>query len=229
MIKIKALFAIAVVCLFFGVTFNPVTANENSIEEIELGLIDEGGRISKQLIQLSIDKVKDIENLLVELTEEMQTATDYSQLLNVINSYKIKWGRFPILNLILELIQRFLRFTHNLGQLRPLRRDAFVMSWGFGSKLNPFKDNKFKLLVPIKLWYYTGRGNLLINSRTLIVDPHPFSIKSLTGRQVGCMRNFVGLYLYRHSTLTDKTYTFMLGRAGSVRGFDLSLFNVWKQ
>lgn len=229
MLKIRSLSAIAVIILFISLSFSPATAKISLKEKIEFGLMKEDGSISKQIIELSIEKIKDVEEKLAQLTEEMQSATDYKQLLNIVNSYKIEWGRFPLLSLLIELIQRFLKITFNIGQFRPVRRDAFIMSWGFGSKINPFKNNKFKLLVPIKLWYYTGRGNLFLNSRTLIVDPLPFSIKSLTGRQIGCMRNFVGLYLYRHNTLTDKTYTFMLGRAGTIRGFDLSPFNVWRQ
>ena len=229
MSKIKPMLAITVILLFLGVSMSPATANNNLKEELQFGVIGEDGKISIQAIKLTADKILEVEGLLAQLTDKMQSAADYGQLLDIVNNYKIEWGRFPILTLILGLIAKFLEMTHNLGQLRPLRRDAFVMSWGFGSKLNVLKENKFKLLVPIKLWFYTGRGPLYINSRTLVVDPYPFSIKSLTGRQAGYMRNFVGIYIYRHNTLTDKTYTFMLGRAGSVRGFDLSPFNVWKQ
>jgi hypothetical protein len=229
MSKTKPLLAIGIILLFIGLSCSPIMGKSGLKEEFELGVIGENGRISAQTIKLTADKIREFEGILAQLTEEMEEAEDYDQLLNIVEKSKIEWGRFPIINLILELIGKFLRSTHTLGQLRPLRRDAFVMSWGFGSKLNPFKENKLKILVPMKLWYYTGRGPLYINSRTLVVDPYPFSIKSLTGRQAGFMRNFVGLYIYRHNTLTDKTYTFMLGRAGTIRGFDLSPFNVWKQ
>jgi len=229
MSKTKPILACAVILLFLGLSFSPITAKVSPKENFEFGVIGEDGKISAQTIAITADKLREVEGILAQLTEDMEEAEDYDQLLNMVENSKIEWGRFPILNLILELIGKFLRMTHTLGQLRPLRRDAFVMSWGFGSKLNPFKENKLKLLVPMKLWYYTGRGPLYINSRTLVVDPYPFSIKSLTGRQTGFMRNFVGIYIYRHNTLTDKTYTFMLGRAGSIRGFDLSPFNVWRQ
>ena len=229
MLKRKPLLAVAVILLFLGLSCSPITAKVSLKEDFEFGLIGEDGKISFETIKLSAERIREVEGLLVQLMEKMQSADNYDQLINIVNSYKMEWCRFPFLTLLLALIQRFLKITHNLNQLRPLRRDAFIMGWGFGQKFNPFKENKIKLLVPIKLWYYTGRGPLYINSRTLIVDPYPFSIKSLTGRQVGYMRNFVGIYIYRHNTLTDKTYSFMLGRAGSVRGFDLSPFNVWRQ
>ena len=229
MLKRKPLLAVAVIILFLGLSLSPVTAKVSIKEDFEFGLIGENGKISFKTIKLTVDKLREIEGLLTQLMEKMQSAENFGQLMSIVNSYKMEWGRFPFLNFLLILIENFLKATHNLNQLRPLRRDAFVMGWGFGQKLNPFKENKFKILVPIKMWYYTGRGPLYINSRTLIVDPYPFSIKSLTGRQAGYMRNFVGMYIYRHNTLTDKTYSFMIGRAGSIRGFDLSPFNVWRQ
>ena len=229
MLKTKPLLAVAVIFLFIGLSCSPVAAKVSLKEKIEFGIIGEDGKISIQTIKLSADRLRNICDLLGQLMEKMQSATDYDQMIDIVNSLKIEWGRFPLLTLLLQLIVKILKVTHNLNRLRPLRKDAFIMGWGFGHKFNPFKKNKFRLLLPLTIWYYKGRGNLFINSRTLIVDPYPFGIKSLTGRQVGCMRNFAGIYIYRHSTITDKTYTFMLGRAGSVRGFDLSPFNVWNQ
>lgn len=229
MSKMKPLLAVGIILLFVGLSFSPATAKVSLKEKLELGIVGEDGKISMQTFKLSIDELKEIDGLLAQLMEKMQSATDYGQLLDAVKSFEFEWGRFPVLTLLLGLIEKILKLNHNLNQLRPLRKNAFIMSWGFGPKFNPFKQNKVTLFLPIMTWYYTGRGNLLINSRTLIVDPYPFSIKSLTGRQFGCMRNFAGIYIYRHSTLTDKTYTLMLGRAGGVRGFDLSPFNVWNQ
>ncbi len=229
MSKIKPLLAVGIILLFVGLSFSPATAKVSLKDKLELGVVGEDGKISMQNFKLSMDELKEIDGLLAQLMEKMQSANNYGQLLDTIRSFKFDWGRFPFLTLLLGLIEKVLKLNHNLNQLRPLRKNAFIMSWGFGPKFNPFKQNKITLFLPITTWYYKGRGNLLINSRTLIVDPYPFSIKSLTGRQFGCMRNFAGIYIYRHSTLTDKTYTFMLGRAAVVRGFDFSPFNVWNQ
>jgi len=230
MSKMKPLLAIGIILLFVGLSFSPATAKVIDVKEkLELGMIGEDGKISMQTFKLSADELKETDRLLAQLMEKMQSATDYDQLIDTVKSFRTEWGRFPFLMFLLGLIEKILNMNHNLNQLRPLRKNALIMSWGFGPRFNPFKQNKVTLFLPIMTWYYTGRGNLLINSRTIIVDPYPFSIKSLTGREFGCMRNFGGLYIYRHSTLTDKTYTFMLGRAAAVRGFDLSLFNVWNQ
>jgi len=224
----KPLLAIGVILLFVGVSCSPAIATVNIKEKLEFGILGKDGKMSVQTAKLSVNELKQIDGLLAQLMNEMQSATDRDQLIDIVNSFKNDWGRFPFLTFLLELIVKILTLNHNLGQLRPVRRDAFIMSWGLGHKFNPLKTNKFKLFLPITMWYYKGRGRLL-NSRTLIVDPYPFSIKSLTGRQCGCIRNFAGIYLYRHSTLTDNSYTLILGRAASIRGFDLSPFNVWNQ
>ena len=229
MSKMKPLLAIGIILLFVGLSFSPATAKVNIKEKLELGMVGENGKISMQTFELSADELKETDRLLEQLLEKMRLSTNYDQLIDTVNSFRTEWGRFPFLTLLLGLIEKVLKLNHNLNQLRPLRKKAFILSLGFGPKFNPLKENKITLFLPITTWYYKGRGNLLINSRTLIVDPYPFSIKSLTGRQFGCMRNFAGLYIYRHSTLTDKTYTFMLGRAAAVRGFDLSILNVWNQ
>ena len=229
MLKMKPLIAVGIILLFAGLAFSPATAKVNVKEKLELGMIGEDGKIMKQIFELSTKELKEMDGLLAQLTDEMQLATSYSQLKDIINSYKLEWGRFPFLKLLLGIIEKFLDVVHNLDQLRPLRREAFILSWGYGSKFNPFKENKIKIFLPIMSWFYIGRGDLFINSRTVIIDPYPFSIRSLTGRQFGLMTNFAGIYIYRHSTLTDKTYTFILGHVGSVRGFDLSPINVWNQ
>ena len=229
MLRMKQLIAISVVILFIGLSFSTTTAKINVKDKLEFGIIGEDGKVLIQKFKQSTDELKEMDKVLAQLMDDMYSATSYKQLINTVQSYKTEWGRFPFIKLLLGLIIRILDITHNFNQLRPVRHDAFIISWGFGPKFNPFKKNDLKLFIPIMTWYYTGRGNLILNSRTLIIDPYPFSIKSLTGRQFGCMTNFAGIYLYRHSTLTDNTYTFILGRVGSVRGFDLSPINVWNQ
>ncbi|MBU0496722.1 MAG: hypothetical protein KKG04_02045, partial [Candidatus Thermoplasmatota archaeon] len=130
---------------------------------------------------------------------------------------------------LLQLLVEGIGFRNRINEMRPLRRDALVISWGFSNKLNPLRENKLQLYRPISVWYYSGPAKLLINSRTIIIDFQPFLVKSLTGRQIGCMRNFAGLYWHRQSTLWDKSWTIMVGRAMTVRGFDLSMFNVLNQ
>jgi hypothetical protein len=122
----------------------------------------------------------------------------------------------------MKLVMKVIDFNHDFNQLRPVRNTAFVMSWGFMNKLLPFGKNKMSIARPLTVWYYSGKSNVVINSRTLIVDPYPFSIRMLTGRQIGLMTNFAGVYIHLYGSMTDKAKTFFFGYAGTIRGFDLS-------
>ena len=65
--------------------------------------------------------------------------------------------------------------------------------------------------------------------RTIIIDFQPFKINMLTGRQIGFMRNFAGIYSHRETTLTQKSHTFFMGKTAAIRGFDLSILNILGQ
>ena len=124
------------------------------------------------------------------------------------------------------IIKEIMRTMNRVNGLRPLKTNAFIMSWGFANKINPFKENKLQLFRPLTAWYYSGKSKLILNSKTIIIDFDPFNIKLLTGRQVGFMRNFAGIYLHRETTLTEKSYTFFMGKTAATRGFDLSGLNI---
>ena len=131
---------------------------------------------------------------------------------NIINNFIKDRGRHPLLISL-------------LSQLGAFKRRAFIMSWGFANKLILFRKNQVKLYHPITAWYYPKSSNSFLNSRTIIVDPYPSSIKTLSGRQFGLMRRFVGIFIYRNSTTAGESYTFFMGHAAKIRGFDLSIFN----
>ena len=99
------------------------------------------------------------------------------------------------------------------------------MSWGFTNKLLALGKNKLNLARPFTLWFYSGRSNLVLNSRTIIVDFRPFSIKMVTGRQIGMMTNFIGMYHFGKNMFGEKARTLFMGYAGSIRAFDLSPLN----
>ena len=212
MSRTKALIAIGIIMLFVGLAFSPATATSKITTNIDL----------------SEAQLETLEKFLPELMNKMESATSYAELIDIINSYISDWGRHPFLVLLLEFIIGVINLGNNIDGIRPLMKKAFIMSWGFANKINPFKENKAQLYRPLTAWYYSGRSNLILNSRTLIIG-YPFSIKTLSGRQIGFMRNFAGVYVHRETTLTDKSFTFFMGRAASVRGFDLSFLNVWNQ
>lgn len=220
MLKTKGILAVGVILLFMGVAFSPALAQP--IEQDRFMISTIGNLTTK--VQLLEKDLATMEKFLPVLFEKMQSATSYSELIGIIHSFMKEWGRHPFLILLLELIIKVLNFNYKLNQLRPLRKTAFVMSWGFTNKLLPFGKNKFNLAKPFTIWYYSGRSNFLLNSRTIIIDPYPFSIRMLTGRQIGMMTHFIGVYIHRDSSYTDKIQSFFFGYAGVIRGFDLSPF-----
>jgi hypothetical protein len=209
--SLKTVCSFSAILLFFSLAFSPMTMAQ--IDDRSFSTIDE----------------KAVSEVLPALLEQIEKAQSYPELVDIVNRFTTDMGRQPILVFLLELLIEGIGIRNNLNELRPLRRDAFVISWGFSHKINFLRENKFQLFRPVTLWYYTGPAKLLLNSRTVIIDLYPFSVKSLTGRQIGVMRNFAGLYVHRQSTLWDKSWTVMAGRAATVRGFDLSVFNVLNQ
>ena len=208
MSKTKVILAIGMILLFIGLAFSPATAKPSSLTQLkELPAVD----------------------LLNKLSLEMSKATDYNELIATIQKFITDYGRHPFLVLLLQIIIGIMNISNKIDGIRPLRKNAFIMSWGFTNKINPFKNNNVDLYRPLTLWYYSGKSNLILNSRTVIISFSPFQIKMLTGRQIGFMRNFAGLYWHRETTLGSKSFTIFMGKSTAVRGFDLSFLNILGQ
>jgi hypothetical protein len=217
MAKIKGMFAVGIILLFLGLAVSPVMAQTTIGDQLEVSTI---GDLAP--VQLSEKDLTTMEEFLPVLLEKMQTATSYSALIEIVKNCITDYGRHPVLVLILTLLIKTINFNFKLGQFLPARRNAFVMSWGFTNKLLPVVNNKVNMVRSMTGWYYSGRSNVVLNSRTIIIDPYPFSIKILTGRQIGLMSNFIGLYIHRSGGISDKAMTFFFGYAQTIRGFDLS-------
>jgi hypothetical protein len=224
MSKTKALLTVGIISLFLGLSVSPAMSTFTQQENIATySIYDENG--SLQNFELSEEDAQQVDGILAQITEKIQAASTYEEMINIMNTYLKDYGRYPVVILLLSLIIKWIQFTNNVNQIRPLRKNAFVISWGFTQKFNPFKENKAQLYRPFTMWYYSGRSNLVVNSRTTIVDFSPFSIKTMNGRQIGFMRNFAGIYVHRENTLGDNSYTMMFGRAMNIRGFDISPFH----
>lgn len=209
MSKTKVLLAMGIILLFVGLSVSPATAKVIKTDLTE--------------------KLNDMDGIIPELMEKMSQATSLSHLLEILTTFTKGRGNHPIIGLIMMIIREIMDVMNKINGLRPLKTNAFIMSWGFSNKINPFKDNKFQLYRPFTAWCYSGKSNLILNSRTIIIDFQPFKINMLTGRQIGFMRNFAGIYFHRETTLTDKSYTFFMGKTAAVRGFDLSILNILGQ
>jgi len=230
MSKSKSIIAVGIMVLFLGLAVSPATAQEAETQDLEIGFRDLDGKIASRIFKMSERDLVQFDNILADIMDRIQTASSYDELLEVVNDALFFYSKFPIVVWLLKLFIKSIVYTYNLDQIIPLRTRALVLSWGFGDKLIPFLENKVDLYRPLTLWYYAGRSNFVfINSRTVIIDLYPFHIKTLSGRQVGMMINFAGLYIYRHSTIPPKSYTFFMGKTAAVRGFDLSILNILGQ
>jgi hypothetical protein len=217
MVKIKGILAIGVILLFLGLAVSPVTAQTAVKDQLEVNTI--GG--IKQM-QLSIKDMATMEKFLPALIEKMASATSIPSLIDIIQNFIAENGRHPVLIVLLQILIKTINFNFKISQLRPLRKNVFIMSWGFTNKFISLGKDKINMFRPITSWYYSGRSNVVLNSRTIILDPYPFSIKMLNGRQIGLMANFIGLYIHRSGTIGDKAITFIFGYASAIRGIDLS-------
>lgn len=220
MTKIKGICAIGVILLFLGVTLSPVTAQPVIQDQVEVSTI---GSIKK--MQLSKSDITAMEQFLPALIDKMAQATSYASMIDIIQSFIAENGRHPILIMLLQILTGSIGLNFKLNQLRPVRKNVFIMSWGFTNKFLALGKNKINIARPLTGWYYSGRSNFILNSRTIILDPYPFGIKMFTGRQIGLMSDFIGLYIHRTGSITDKAITFFFGFAKVVRGFDLSPMN----
>jgi hypothetical protein len=220
MTKIRGIFALSVIVLFMGLAVSPATAETPIEAQVQDQVQTTISGIKS--VQLTVKDMIAIGDFLPTLVEEMKTATSYTELIDTIQKLALEYGRSPILVLFLNLLIKSIDFNFKIGQLRPLRRTAFIMSWGFTNKFLSLGKNKLNIVRPFTSWYYSGKSNLLLNSRTVILDLHPFSIRTLTGRQIGFMSEFIGLYIHRSSTIGDKAITLFFGHAQTIRGFDLS-------
>jgi hypothetical protein len=214
MAKIKGILAVGVILLFLGLAFSPVTAQTTIKDQLDVSTI---GDLAP--VQLSEKDLTTMEKFLPALLEKMQTATSYSELIETVQSLMKEYGRQPVLVFILTLLIKSINFKFKFNQFRPVRKNAFIISWGFTNKL---LSPAISMIRPITGWFYSGGSNVVLNSRTIIIDPYPFSIKTLTGRQIGLMANFIGLYIHRSGPIADKAITFVVGYAKTIRGFDLS-------
>jgi hypothetical protein len=219
--KTKGTIAVGVILLFMGMALSPIISATPTPVQKEVATVN---ALSSN-IKLAQSDLVTMEALMPALIEKMKTATSTSDLINILQSFSSMHGNRLGLILVLNLAIKIIKLEDKIAGLRPVRKTAFIMSWGFTNKLLAWGKSKTSLARPFTLWLYSGRSNLVLNSRTIIVDFRPFSIKMATGFQLGMMTNFIGFYHFGKNMLGEKARTFFMGYAGSIRAFDLSPFN----
>ena len=212
---------IGVIILFVGLSIGPVTANESlenelqdEVVNIECALFDLDGSVTIEKFTLSEQEFKELEVMLSEFMEKIQSATDRNDVINIVNTF---FGdNHPVLSFILKPLNIYKMF----------RNRAFVVSQGWSYKLNPFKDNSVEMYKPFNCWYYSDQSKFEMLSRTFILRYDrllDMDIECLRGMQIGMMTHFRGIYIYVARPPPEKSYTFFMGTAHRIMGLDFTL------
>lgn len=207
---------ISIITLFSIINIMPVIANETVIENndiiLEYATIDHEKSSCIKQISLSKSELENIQIKLSNLFDELKQQNSYDDVINVLNSYS-NTNEYPILSRILS----------NLFNMNFIGKRKLVISQGIGLKLNPLKDNKISMVKPFTSWLYSDSDNILpMPSATGFVSFNPFKIKTLVGSQFGFMLRFRGIYINIEQASTMKGYTFFIGTARHIGGFEFN-------
>ena len=222
MIDNRKMIVVGVIALFVGLSINSVNALEfpenelqDEIVNIEYVLVDLDGTVIIEKFTLSEQEFKELEVMLSEVMEKIESATDHYDVMNILNIF-LRTSRHPALSFILKPLNSYDMF----------RNRVFIISQGWGHKLNPFKNSSVEAYKLFNFWHYTNRSEFGMPSGTFILrHGRPFDIdaKYLRGIQVGMMTRFKGIYVYIARPLSEKSYTFFMGTAHHVVGLDFAL------
>jgi hypothetical protein len=215
--------AIGITILFVSLSLSSATASplEEEIDKsitLEYAGINLNGDVSKNTITLTEEEFLEFENSLSELMDELSSAKCCGHLKHIIR--KFFFGcKYPTLSKICMSL-----FNLPCIFRLPISRE-FIISHGWGYKLNPFKLSDIKIYKPLTFWHYSSRT--LLRSKTIIFRPFPFDMKILSGRQMGMMTQFTGIYVYVARQLPQESFTFFMGVARHSGGFDFSLSPIY--
>ena len=209
---------IIIIALFSIIYVMPVMANESIIENkneniiLEYAVIDLQGSTYLEQISLSENELSNIQNKLSIIFEELQLKDNNEETINFLKSY-LDVNEYPILS----------RIFSNLLNSDIIGKRKLVISQGMGPKLNPFKDSKTAIVKPFTTWLYSDSQNLLpLPSATGVLSINPFKIKTYMGPQFGFMLRFRGIYLNIGQTSSMQRYTFFIGTARHIGGFEFT-------
>ena len=221
MIENRKMIVMGVIVLFVGLSFNSVNALEfpenelqDEIVNIEYVLVDLDGNVIIEKFTLSEQESKELEVMLSEFMEEIQSATDHYDVMNILDIFLRT--RHPVLSFILK--------PQNIYDM--FRNRVFIISQGWGHNLNPFKNSSVETYKLFNFWHYTNRSEFGMPSGTFILRhgrSFDMDAKYLRGIQVGMMTRFKGIYVYIARPLSEKSYTFFMGTTHHVVGLDFAL------
>ena len=211
--------ALAIIALFSIIYIMPAIADQTLDTQkdtdiiIEYSTIDLDGLNYVERIKISQNDLDNIKNELSTLFEDLKIQETPEDTENVLNSY-INNNEYPILSRILS----------NLFKFDFMGKRKLVVSQGIGPNFNPLKDGKTAVVKPFTAWLYTDSNNVLsIPSSTGVLSFSPFKIKTFIGPQFGIMLRFRGIYINIGQASSMQSYTFFIGTARHIGGFEFTL------
>jgi len=216
----KTLFAVGIIFLFTTVAMSPLLIEQAKSETEPQSLLTRvvfgSESVTEEDISLPASEETAFKTKLSEFMNSLDSVNDYTELLATIQDF---FGEKQGSSLLKEALQ-------NINGFSLFSKRVFVISYGHNPTVNLFKKFQFNLLRPATLfWYYSGTSPHIISDKTLIIDPYPFDVRVLDGRQMGFMKRFVGIYIYKPSSTISESFTFFIGYAYKVAGVDLSFTN----
>jgi hypothetical protein len=214
----KKLMAMAVVLLFIVIQFSVVEAEEENQETtsdglsvVEVGYLNLDGSVVTENLLLSESDISNLQAAISSLIERIQKAESFESVLAILSAEPDP--NIPFLGTIIKLLTS--KLTLNRG---------FVISAGSGYEWNFLKKSQFKIRKSLAFWHYSSSGKGF-GGMTLFIKPFRFKIKLLRGNQIGLMSRFLGLYIYISRNLPEKSYTFFIGTAKRINGWQLPNLN----
>lgn len=206
-----------VISLFLTVCFSPAFAQENyeindKNIDFEYSVIGSDGLASFQKTSITETEFKNLRNEITTMINKLKSQTNDEEIVNILKSY-LDVNKYPILS----------RIISRLFDLNFIGRHKLVISQGIGPDFSPLKDSKTALIKPFTSWMYIDSNNLLpIPSSTGVLSLNPFKIKTFVGPQFGFMLRFRGIYINIGQPTSMQSYTFFIGTARYVGGFELT-------
>jgi len=233
--KIKIM-AIGVIMLFLGLGISSVNAIEFTKDREDSVIINyltlEDGVLVPKTETLNLKVFERLRCAIDELIEKLKNCNDWDIFERI---EKMKWWRdlktdHPVVYNILKGCME-LRCKINKILRRPI-----VISHGYSKTLDLTREDGLNEMLEVTLkkkcvlWHYNSNG--LIKDKTLVLNPfNNNKAKLYTGKQIGAMIGFRGLYLEAKLPgvikksdglgFIDNTYVFFMGTATRVIGFDM--------
>ena len=188
---------------------------ENKTIPLEYSIFNEDGTETINQINITENEISSFNEIIQQIFEQI-TSTDNSNILDLIIKLKQKFSQNTIFSTISTILS-----------IRPLQKRVFIISNGYGPKLDIHLRRDISIHKIFNLWYYQGITSNTINSKTIIIDPIPDAqlqfYRLIEGQQIGIMSRFTGFYIRIPGNIMEQkqTHTFFIGYAVKVRAFDL--------